>query len=64
MGNGTITRQFTVWCAACAKWEQTDAADTTRGAVEVFKGHGWGIRLGLGWVCRACGKRLDKDGRP
>lgn len=48
--NGSINKQFTVWCADCVEWLQLNANNQKWFEVQIEK-YGWKKVRGKGWVC-------------
>ncbi len=51
-GSGNITKEHTVWCATCEKWEQF-CENTIRKTMVAAKLKGWKNIKGL-WICYEC----------
>lgn len=60
MSAGTMTQQWTVWCARCQKWEMVSGSK--RSVANHVKSIGWSKRKD-GWVCLEC-YRCKQCGKP
>lgn len=50
-GAGRISREFTVWCGRCNRWDQTSDVNTVGAMKKWARRHGWKLTKGDGWVC-------------
>jgi hypothetical protein len=55
---GYISKQFTVWCGLCNKWDQASAPRNKVFVAEI-KAAGWRSYSHFGWVCPACRTKLN-----
>lgn len=56
-GDGSISREWTFWCALCAEWQQIGTENTQAGAIEAAHTFGWRKTKRFGWVCVECRRR-------
>lgn len=50
---GYISKEYTVWCGKCCKWEQQSTVRKVL-AEKQFRKNGWRKMQELGWVCPEC----------
>lgn len=53
--SGSITTDYTVWCAKCPKWYSSVMTPKSE-AIKEFKMVGWKNKRGVGWTCPDCVK--------
>lgn len=57
MPKGSWTREYTVWCGMCVKWDQLSGYELSAAQREVRK-IGWAYTKEKGWLCPDCSKRF------
>lgn len=56
---GTIEVGYTVWCGECGNWEQTTGPKDS--CEKVFRGRGWKLTKGRGWLCKTCYDKIKSS---
>jgi hypothetical protein len=51
---GNITKEYTVWCAACERGITMPFSTTYAEAEEDAEENGWKYKNGNGWLCPEC----------
>lgn len=48
---GSITKEYTVWCALCERWHNEGFMANQKYAEARFRNLGWKKKIKIGWVC-------------